>query len=137
MDPSLDDNTKALLQDLEYTTPNGWVRGPVRWVGGDGPGARMVAVGTVDGKERRTVLALPEELPVHDVINGETGVAPANMGDTPGTVNADMNKIKHARSLSQASQAEKQAKLAEETAKLSLNGTVNGNTAQALPDTTN
>ncbi|KAF3937877.1 hypothetical protein ABW19_dt0208474 [Dactylella cylindrospora] len=125
MDPSLDTDAKSLLGDLEYTTPNGWVRGPVRWVGGDGPGARLVAVGTVDGKERRKVLAQPEELPVHDIINGETGAAPANMGDTPGTVNADMSGVKHARSMSAASQAEKlKAIEAAQEAKMNSNGIV-------------
>ncbi|KAJ6263110.1 hypothetical protein Dda_1669 [Drechslerella dactyloides] len=98
MNPDLDEDARVVMADLAHTTPDGWTPGPIRWVGGDGPGARAVAVGTLNGKRRNTVLAAPDSLPVSNIINGDSGIAPLNMTDTPGTMNADMSAIRRIRS---------------------------------------
>ncbi|KAF3912785.1 Patellin-3 [Dactylellina cionopaga] len=107
MFPNLDEDAKQLLTDFQHTTTDGWVKGPIRWVGGDGPGARVIAVGSVNGNKRNTVLAIPERLPVGNVINGETGVPPLNMSDTPGTVDADLSTVKKGRGVTSNGDASK------------------------------
>ncbi|KAF3929925.1 Patellin-3 [Arthrobotrys entomopaga] len=121
--PNLDDEAKELLADFDNTTPTGWVKGPIRWVNGDGPDARVVAVGSVDGAPRKTVLAVPRNLPVANVINGPNGIPPLNFADTPGTMGADMSAVKKGKGVT--------------------NGVTNGEaklngkkTNGALPDTT-
>ncbi|KAF3192701.1 hypothetical protein TWF106_010558 [Orbilia oligospora] len=98
--PNLDDDAKQLLSDMQHTTETGWTIGPMRWVGGDGPGARLVAVGSENGHKRSRVLAIPDHLPVNHVINGETGVVPLNLSDTPGTLGADLTAVKKAKAAS-------------------------------------
>ncbi|KAF3914559.1 hypothetical protein ABW21_db0201120 [Orbilia brochopaga] len=121
--PDLDEDAKAVMADLAHTTTGGWAPGPIRWVGGDAPGARAVAVGSVNGKRRNTVLAAPEHLPVSNVINGDNGIAPLNMADTPGTLNADMTAIRRIRGNNG---------VAAKPTEAATNGTIpNG----ALPDT--
>ncbi|EPS38316.1 hypothetical protein H072_8116 [Dactylellina haptotyla CBS 200.50] len=97
--PNLDEDTKNLLSDLQQTTTGGWVKGPIRWVGGDGPDAKLVAVGSENGQPRRKVLAVPEHLPVSHVINGKSGITPANLSDTPGTMGADVSAFKKGKAV--------------------------------------